>query len=271
MPLHGRSALRAMRTAAVSTLSATLALLAATSVQGASALVEVATCGQHVPTSAVGFLSADLDCAAVGGSAAVFLGKGAKLDLRGFALTASGSVNVACEPVIYCSVDSCFSKSGRCEVSNGTLIGSSDAAIVGGRVTIRHVTIKNHTSYAVLAQRRIDVSDCHIENAPFGLQANDRITIVGSSMVVAAAQAKRVDLLSSSITLHPTEGVVGWFVRLVDSHVTGNGTDPGCGTTKICSDLSTHKKPKLDATSTCDVSWKETADVPGSWGICALD
>lgn len=248
-----------------------LVWLAGAPAYGAPVLVEVATCGQHVPAHAVGFLTADLDCASVGGPAAVYLGKRAQFDLRGFTLTASGSVSVACEPLLYCSLDGCFSKSGKCEVSNGTLIGSSDAAIVGGRVTIRDLTIESHTNYAVLAQHRIDVSDCHIENAPLGLQANERITIVGSSMVVAAAQAKRVDLLSSSITLHPTEGVVGWFVRLVDSHVTGNGTDPGCGSTKICSDLSTHKKPKLDATSTCDVSWKETADVPGSWGICALD
>ena len=113
--------------------------------------------------------------------------------------------------------------------------------------------------------------DSHIENAPVGLQASDRVTIVGSSMVIAAAQAKRVDLISSSITLHPTEGVVAWYVRLFDSHVTGNGTDRGCATTKICSDLSTHKKPRLDETSTRDVSWQETADVPGSWGVCAVD
>ena len=265
--------MRAMRrTAAVAlTLVAMVMSPAGAPVYGAPTLVEVATCGQHVPAHAMGFLSADLDCASVGGPAGVYLGKGAKLDLRGFTLTVGGPVNVACEPLVYCSLDGCFSKSGKCEVFGGRLVGSSHAAIVGGQVTIRDVAIENHSSYAVLAQRRIDVFDSHIENAPVGLQASERVTIVGSSMVVAAAQAKRVELISSSITLHPTEGVVAWYVRLIDSHVTGNGTDPGCATTKICSDLSTHKIPRLDATSTCDVSWKEDADVPGSWGVCALD
>jgi hypothetical protein len=62
--------------------------------------------------------------------------------------------------------------------------------------------------------------------------------------------------------------------KLVNSTVTGNSTDPECGTSVTCADLYTIKRPQLE-TSTCGTSsvvgiGDPSADCHG-WCVCTND
>lgn len=229
--------------------------------------VEVTSCGQHVPGHSTGFLSADLTCATQVG---VYLGRRARLDLRGFTL-AGGDFSVGCEP-FSCDSPHCV-KNSRCEVFGGTLTGAGYAAIAGGRVAIHDLTISNARAYAVLAFSRIYVANAQISATSTGLQANKRIEIQGSTLVETQVQAERVLVRTSSITGNKFVGAIAGVIELFDSDLTGNGTSPDCGSRIRCADIASRKRPWVDAASTCDrsVSSLDLLDLLKTWEVCALD
>jgi len=66
-------------------------------------------------------------------------------------------------------------------------------------------------------------------------------------------------------------GVFGCDVRTVNSTLTANGTDPGCGATFTCADLALCAPPNV-ISSTCETSYDTNSGFPGtSWGVCSLD
>lgn len=60
-------------------------------------------------------------------------------------------------------------------------------------------------------------------------------------------------------------------VTIVDSTVTGNGTDAVCGVAETCADVAACNLPTVTNT-TCNTSYDVNSGFPGtSWGVCALD
>jgi hypothetical protein len=235
--------------------------------QAASPMIEITTCGQQIPKRAIGYLSADLVCSTLTPSIGVHLARGAQLDLRGFTLS-GGYVSVSCEPA-GCESPPCVSRRGRCEVYGGTIEDAGHTAVAGGRAFIHELTISNSTTYAVLGHSRVDAVNVHLVSNPLGLQAR-KLSVTNSLLEASQVNATRARLTSTTITGNPTFGAVGHALQLVDSHVVGNGTSFQCAT-EICADLFTTKRPRLDATSTCDVSRQIHIEPPTSWGICSLD
>jgi len=103
-------------------------------------------------------------------------------------------------------------------------------------------------------------------------------TFTGNGIGVWADKAAK--LKSCSVTGNVTAGILlgdtgcnsrGWPV-LKDTAVTGNGTDPGCGTTVACADLMTCKAPHLGPGASCDTSYAIDSGVPGTdWDVCSAD
>lgn len=236
--------------------------------------VEVTACGQEVPPGRSAMLTTDLTCATSGGAVGIALGRGAKLDMQGHTIT-GGVAAVACLPVL-CDGTWCgpTKTSGRCEISNGTITGARYEAISAGKVVVRNMTLVDNRAYAVLAFHKADVHDSVIIGDQTGVQANLRIRLFGTAVDGGyVVSSKRVDLFSSSVTNVPFLGVFGRDVRLTNSSVSGNGTDPRCGVDATCADIASTKQPRLDATSSCGHSL-DTRDFPHttpSWGVCALD
>lgn len=236
--------------------------------------VEVTACGQEVPPGRSAILMNDLTCALSNGALGVALGRGAKLDMQGHTIT-GGVASVACLPVM-CDGTWCgpMKTSGRCEVSNGTITGARYEGISAGKVVVRNVTFANNRAYAILAFHKAEVRDSQIVGDQTGVQANLRIRLVNTTIDGGyVVSSKRVDLFDSSVTNVGILGIFGRDVRLTNSSVTGNGTDPRCGVDATCADIASTKQPRLDATSTCGHSL-DTRDFPyttPSWGVCTLD
>lgn len=201
------------------------------------AQVLVTTCGQEV--SGAGVLAGDLDCTGLPGDpigAAVVLHQNGSLDLGGFTLTGGGELSVAC-------LEPC--KSGRstcgrsCSVSNGTIVGGTGAAVLGGKVRITNTTIRDSNN-AVFG-KKVMLTDCSIVDNTIGLEANGTVI-----------------LLRSAVTNSTRWGIQATGVSLHDSSVSGSGQV----------DLLTKHRPRL-MNSTCGTSAKPAS--PGTWGVCSLD
>jgi hypothetical protein len=238
--------------------------------------IEVTACGQEIAPGRTGFLSADLDCPVAEGSIGVKLGNRAKLDLRGFVLS-GGAAAVACGKVLSVGIVVVPVKGSRCEVFGGTITGARYDAVVGGNVTLRDMTVVENHVYAVLAFNKAFVFSSHIENTPNGVQANKLIEVHGSTFVNADVNSGRDALLEgSSVTGNESNGVVGSRrIKLVDSDVTGNGTQPDCGQVNhACADLLSENPPWLDGASTCGLSAKlplPAGQLQVPWGVCTND
>lgn len=253
-------------------LSVSLAL--ATSAVAAPPPVEVTTCGQVVPPGRQALLTTDLVCETTNGALGVALGRAAKLDMQGHTIT-GGVAAVACLPV-QCDGTWCGpTKSGRCEVSNGTITGARYEGIAGAQVMARNVTFTDNFAYAVLAFYKADLIDCDIAGSPNAVQAITRVRLTGTTVDGGyVVSDKKVELRSSSVSNAEILGVYGRDVRLIASSVTGNGTDPRCFVTATCGDIGSVRPPSLDGTSTCEHSLQLPPNPPEpvpSWGVCTLD
>jgi len=151
--------------------------------------------------------------------------RGAKLDLRGFTLS-SGTAAVACVPV-QCDVDWCGpTKSGRCEVFNGTITGAYYDAVVGGKIVLRDLTIVDNRVYAALAFSQVRATNVHVIDTPNGVQANHEVIIRSSTFDGAEVNSGgRAQVEASTITNDPIVGVGAPRIYVKGSTVTGNGVD----------------------------------------------
>jgi hypothetical protein len=59
--------------------------------------------------------------------------------------------------------------------------------------------------------------------------------------------------------------------KIVDSIVTGNGTDASCGVGQTCADIASEDFP-IVVDTTCDTSYELFSGFPGTtWGVCSSD
>ena len=260
----------------------------------APAQTVVASCGQQVKGFAT--LDADLDCTGYVGNAVTI--HGGKLALNGHTLT-GGTISVLCDH--------------NCLISGpGTITGAAGIGVLGADavVKIQSADVTDHgvsgiecvklcTVYGpatisgngtgirggtVVKVRGITVSgnDVGIDASNNDVRGHALVydsTISGNGIGVSADILVKTS--NSSITGNTTIGVHAGdgscsrkgLATIKGGTITGNGTDPDCGTTVACADLATcGTAPHLAGGATCDHSYVNGSGIPGSdWNVCTLD
>ena len=226
-------------------------------------------------------LGADLACSADAPS--VTLGNGATLDLAGHTLT-----HDSYQPAVHCEGARCAVLSSApggtivtlaTAILGGSRVDVSDCAIdvtsttTAGdvvnafRITATNVQVSNATSAAFLGLKiratNVQLSDCWIGFFALSQLRGDVLSATGGGYGIIAPKRARV----SGLTVHGAShyGVRARSVRLLDSDVTGNGTDPDDA------DISTERRPIL-VNTLCGTS-RVLTDPPGTatWGVCQND
>lgn len=257
------------------------------------------TCGQEVKGDAV--LAADLDCTGVELGLVI---NGGKLAMNGHSISNANDENVRCTKpctivgpglitgaqwfgvnalgtsvhmkqvdVTNCHVAGVQSWK-RCMLDGPATISGNGEGVRGGKIVkANNLTITGNQG------RAIDVAS----NDPVGVAVVTGCTITGNRSGVSAP--RRVKVINSTITGNGVFGAsAGGFVgggscvrpgslTVKGSTVTGNDTDPDCGTAKVCADVVTcDLPPRIKSGSTCDHSYVNESGNPGQdWGVCALD
>jgi len=268
-----------------------LVLLLAT---GASAQTVLSTCGQEIKGFAI--MTADLDCTGFGGHAVDI--HGGKLDMQGHTLT-GGNGGIFCD--------------GNCKVIGpGTVTGSTGIGInaLESPIRVQEVDVTDHAIYGVQCGKGCNLNGpMTISGNDVGVRAGTTaklrvVTLSGNTIgvdasdnnvrghallfdstvsgnVVGISADKIVKTSNTAITGNTEIGVtvgdasctVKGLATIKGGSVTGNGTDPDCGTTVACADLATcNTAPHLAGGATCDHSYVNGSGIPGSdWDVCALD
>jgi hypothetical protein len=265
----------------------------------ASAQTVVTTCGQEVSGDVV--LAADLDCTGVELGLVI---NGGKLAMNGHSISNANDENVRCTKpctivgpglitgalwfgvnaletsvhmqqvdVTNCHVGGVQAWK-KCVLDGPATISGNGVGVRGGKsVKANNVTITGNQGPA------IDVASIK----PVGAAVVKGCTITGNGSGISAQS--RVKVTDSTITGNGVFGASaggslggGSCVRpgsltLKGSIVTGNDTDPDCGTPKVCADVVTCiLPPRIKFGSTCDHSYVNESGNPGQdWGVCALD
>jgi hypothetical protein len=227
-------------------------LLALAGASAAYAQTVVDSCGQDVES---GILTADLDCSASAASYGVKVTRG-KLDLGGFTITApSGGVAVFCGGFGATS----------CRVTGpGTVIGTILPTVMKAyklsNLTIHAAGFPDFLGSAtrVRLDRVTATGFDRVINGGVRLRITDS-QLVGSATSTTGVYSGRTTIVRSSITGFGNVGVESAYsLRLVDTSVTGNGTDIASGSL-----------PKLQGTSTCGTSINYSTFT--TWGVCTND
>lgn len=220
--------------------------------------IAVTTCGQIVPHKTLGYLTADLDCSGYTGGdpavvydlgAAVTLAYKAKLDLRGFTITA-GTHGVLCS-----NLKAEGHRNGVCEIFNGTVTGAAQRGVAGSKLYIHEITATNNGvglySYGPGSGR--------IENCTSSDNSDDGVRV------------ERIKMKNLTVTNNGANGIVGDIVKLRDSTVTGNGGGQFCVMNPgSCFDIHSAFRPLLKNV-TCGTSGGYHAPPSDTWGVCSLD
>jgi hypothetical protein len=237
-----------MRTPSLVALTLTLAW--STIAAAAPQLVAVTTCGQLVPRGATGYLTGNLDCTATPDAPAVMVDRNARLDLRGFTIT-GGRFGVWCGSDY--NVES--SIGGKCQIigAGGTIENANLAGVVAVGVVASNLTVRNSVHDGIEAH-----------TAKLG-----NVTLTGNGGN-GASTFRDLKVTASTVS---DNGFVGLRslqrrVKVVDSTVVDNGTDPQCGPFS-CADLSSPRRPSVKGT-VCEYSVKPALNLE-TWGVCALD
>ena len=274
---------------AVALLTAALLFLSA----GTTSATVITACGQEFSGSAV--LNADLDCTGFGGYAVTM--HGGKLLMNGHTIT-GGQVGIHCDAptrivgpgavtgttamgvngfqtiVRVKDVDltnnaffgiQCFK---NCTIEGGTISGNGVAVRAGGNTKVAGVTITGN-------DLGIDADNLSTAKA---LVSNS--TISGNNIGVRADVLAK--LTDSTVSGNGRFGVIvgdqqqcerNSLAVVKRSAITGNGTNPGCGTTEACADVATcGVAPRLRVGASCDHSYVNGSGVPGDdWNVCSAD
>jgi hypothetical protein len=204
------------------------------------AQVAVTDCGQEY--AGAGYLTADLDCTATDGPAAVITGKGS-LDLQGFSVAGSSNGVTCLEscsimgPGSISAIDgSGVNAAGALTVTNVDVVGSSGDGIVGYHaVKVCDSMIAGNGSAGVRSQRVVIRNSMITGNGSFGARSGDNRRVV-----------------------------------LRDSQVIGNGLGADCSQGAACADVASGRKPRLRH-STCNTSWNSRSLDGADWSICLED
>jgi hypothetical protein len=212
-------------------------------------------CGQVIPPNAYAFLSTNMDCSGDNNQFTVTLGKKATLDLQGYTLTTGPNYGVGC-------------LAGHCVIKNGTIQGNAVVGIAATRSLVDNMTVNISGSIELPLGGSI------------ALALSENSTIRGSTVNGSAGTGiynsakKTTKIVDSTISGSQRYGVWTYRAKLVNSTVTGNSTDPGCGTSVTCADLYTAKRPQLKYSScgtSSVVGLGDIFDDCHGWCVCTDD
>jgi len=235
-----------------------LSLLLLALVPAAWAQVAVDHCGQHISGS--GFLVQDLDCPTT--EPAVTMTSTGILELGGFSIH-GGEYGIQC--LRSCSV-----------IGPGVVSGAEEDGIGAiGHLMLSNMTSTGNGFAGGKAGRSALVLDSDLEgNQHCGVESLGTLRAKRSMMTGNGCGAygdRSARLSEVTATGNAVVGVLGSGIGLVDSTVTGNGSDPRCGVEAVCADVIAFLRPPRLRNSTCGTS-ATTSDPPtGTWGVCSAD
>lgn len=242
--------------------------------------IDVTACGQDIPPGQTADLVADLHCPSnlPGGSleelSAVYLGRGARLRLNGFALS-GGDFGVGCGS--RCTIEGPGTirefpvgvlSYGATRVENVVFEENSGHAIhlYGGK-TLRttNVTILDADGLVAIVAHRLKAQNVTIERCWYGITAISKL--VATDLTIRdcgqrAIGAGSVRATRLTVVDNAGKGIIAGRIALADSVVTGNDTI-GTGI-----DLQSDRRPRLEGT-VCERSQQGEAGPP--FGVCLED
>jgi hypothetical protein len=259
----------------------------------------VTTCGQEVSGSAT--LPADLDCTGFDGNAVTV--HGGTLAMNGHTITGAGTgiycdhkcsivgpglvtgatamgVN-AWQTSIYMQQVDLTNNVGfgvqaveKCVlVGPATISGNMEGVRLGRNAKLIDIALTGNQDAIVAADQEVVMKNGSVTGNTRGITADGLVkltdvTVTGNGTLgVAAGPSNCVANQTNRFTAS------GGRVLLKGSTVTGNDTDPSCGTTAVCADIETcGGVAKLKLGSTCDHSYLIGSGNPGqTLHVCSLD
>jgi hypothetical protein len=249
--------------------------------------IDVTVCAQVVPDDNTGVLQTDLDCSAVPGETAVFLGDRSVLDMNGHSIISKNhGVHCGSEPT------------SRCEVRNGEISGGNFG--VSGqakRMVVSDVFIHDVAIWGIAAKKKLTVTNVTVlraENAGIVLQGIGQIkasNVTVSENPRAGMDAKKIygtnitanfngfagvscykcvldgltaiDNGGAPFMIGAGGGVQAVFAKISNATLTGNVVDG------VPVDIDTYARPKV-SNVTCDHS-RQRREPSSNWGICTAD
>jgi hypothetical protein len=159
-----------------------------------------------------------------------------------------------------------------CKIDGATTISNNGAGIrVGAKLTLDGATVTGNMGSGIDASNtdgsaRVDVRNSTVTNNRDGIRAQRLAKITDSTVSGNTRHGVLVGIESGPACAR--KGTA----RLMGATVTGNATEPTCGVSVGCGDLSTCSPPKLAGGSTCDRSFVLGSDnVTADWDVCAAD
>jgi hypothetical protein len=152
---------------------------------------------------------------------------------------------------------------GDVVASGSTVSRNGRSGILGNHVSVRDSVISDNAGDGAEGIVTRLASSVLTGNALAGASAIDGLL---TAMGVTAQGNGNAGLYSDG----PFTGTCG--LRLIDSSVTNNDNDPGCGITMACADLVSCRAPSVRGDSTCETSYQLGSGIPGdNWDVCALE
>jgi hypothetical protein len=186
-----------------------------------------------------------------------------KLHLRQVDAVANEYIGVEC--FVSCNVIGPASLSDNGE--SGENVGEGIRST--GSMKLENVTVANNTVYGVNVTRypsdgaKLNATGSTFTGNGTGIWSDGGVKLKSSAVSGNVTAGIRLGEAGCNTTRVPV---------LKDTSVTGNGTDPGCGTTVACADLMTCKAPRLGPGASCDTSYAIDSGVPGNdWDVCSSD
>ena len=215
---------------------------------------------------------ADIVCQAVTQNGVV-IGDGGVLRLNGHSIS-GGNIGLVC--------------AGQCTIEGpGEVMGFADAGIASStnphpKIDVRNVSVHDNLHYGIVTtyDGRLWLTDVTVSDNNFGGITLGPTTsagegkVKGTNVVITGndgpgVKSKKFRFVAATIQGNDGSGILSGNGGglLIDSTVTGNGTDfdPSY-------DLKTYKQPRLK-NSTCELSVQLLADASlgASWGVCTND
>ncbi len=209
------------------------------------------------------YLTADLDCAAIGDSTPTgglwFNRRSAKLDLNGFSVR-NASRGVFC---------------GKCKITGPGTIADSTSGIEGSNIRVSDVTLRDNEREGIRSVGKLRIENSLIENNGIGATGVKKVRITDS--VITGNRMDGLFAVAYGGFNNPPVTCTKSRVKIKNSDIVGNNIGPqpepwACDFSEVigCADIRTcNRAPVIDAASSCDTSF--SVDQVNSWGVCALD
>jgi hypothetical protein len=176
-----------------------------------------------------------------------------------------------------------YKRRGTLELTNATITGNW-AGVIGARVYVIGGTFNENEREGIRCQRLCDIRGATVnENGGWGVTGygGGRILITDSDVSFngnyGIENTKLLRLTNSTVSWNWYLGARALRIQATDSSIVDNFQAPECGTSLVCADVISRRRPRL-TNSSCDRSaFEDGLNFVGfpsewiPWDVCTLD